>query len=73
MSWATEEHHNNGQVDCTARIKVSQVDLDWQKKVNYFWLTEAHDASGHQGRDTIQIGSWLRDGLNHGQYFPDYP
>ncbi|XP_054254269.1 E3 ubiquitin-protein ligase KCMF1-like [Indicator indicator] len=29
-SRATEEHHNNQQVDQVSKIKVAQVDLDWQ-------------------------------------------
>lgn len=37
-SWATEEHHKNGQVDWAAKIKVSQVDLDWNIRVNFFLL-----------------------------------
>ncbi|RMC08875.1 hypothetical protein DUI87_13869 [Hirundo rustica rustica] len=31
--WANEEHHNNEQVD---KVKVSQVDLDWQYKGEVF-------------------------------------
>ena len=31
-SWATEEQQNNHQVDQAARVKVAQIDLDWQHK-----------------------------------------
>ncbi|KAJ7411928.1 hypothetical protein BTVI_48137 [Pitangus sulphuratus] len=48
---ANEEHRNNEQVDRTARIKVSQVDLDWQHEGELFLAQWAHDTSGHQGRD----------------------
>ncbi|RMC19365.1 hypothetical protein DUI87_03975 [Hirundo rustica rustica] len=48
---ANEEHHNNEQVDKDAKVKVSQVDLDWQHKVEVFLARWAYDASGHQGRD----------------------
>ncbi|RMC18933.1 hypothetical protein DUI87_03531 [Hirundo rustica rustica] len=50
-SRANEEHHNNEQVDKAAKVKVSQVDLDWQHKGEVFLARWAHDASGHQGRD----------------------
>ncbi|RMB96962.1 hypothetical protein DUI87_26541 [Hirundo rustica rustica] len=50
-SQANEEHHNNEQVDKAAKVKVSQVDLDWQHKGEVFLARWAHDASGHQGRD----------------------
>lgn len=36
LSWATEEHHSNGQVDQATKIEVSQVDLDRQKKGEFF-------------------------------------
>ncbi|RMB91867.1 hypothetical protein DUI87_31729 [Hirundo rustica rustica] len=55
-SWANEEHHNNEQVD---KVKVSQVDLDWQHKGEVFLARWAHDASGHQGRDATY--RWARD------------
>ena len=35
-SRATEEHQNNQQADQAAKIKVSQVDLDWQHKGEQF-------------------------------------
>ncbi|RMB98402.1 hypothetical protein DUI87_25308 [Hirundo rustica rustica] len=35
-SQANEEHHNNEQVDKAAKVKVSQVDLDWQHKGEVF-------------------------------------
>lgn len=58
VSQATEEHHNNGQVNWTAKTKVSQLDLDWQKKGELFLAHWTHDTSGHQGRDaTTQMGS----------------
>ncbi|RMC19034.1 hypothetical protein DUI87_03638 [Hirundo rustica rustica] len=50
-SRANEEHHNNEQVDKAAKVKVSQVDLDWQHKGEVFLAHWAHDASGYQGRD----------------------
>ena len=50
-SQATEEHQNNQQADQAAKIKVSQVDLDWQHKGEQFMAHWAHDSSGHQGRD----------------------
>ncbi|KAJ7425472.1 hypothetical protein BTVI_02794 [Pitangus sulphuratus] len=49
---ANEEHHNNKQADRDAQVEVSQVDLDWQHKGELFLVRWAHDASGHQGRDT---------------------
>lgn len=33
---AAEEHHNNGEMDQAAKIKVSQVDLDRQHKCELF-------------------------------------
>ncbi|RMC15262.1 hypothetical protein DUI87_07450 [Hirundo rustica rustica] len=59
MSQANEEHHNNEQVDKAAKVKVSQVDLDWQHKGEVFLARWAHDASGHQGRDATY--RWARD------------
>ncbi|XP_029815793.1 uncharacterized protein LOC115307487 [Manacus vitellinus] len=56
---ANEEHRNNEQADQAARIKVSQVDLDWQHKGELFLARWAHDASGHQGRDATY--RWARD------------
>ncbi|TRZ06728.1 hypothetical protein HGM15179_020379, partial [Zosterops borbonicus] len=50
-SQANEKHRNNKQVDKAAKVKVSQVDLDWQHKEDLFLARWAHDASGHQGRD----------------------
>ena len=35
-SQATEEQQNNRQVDQAARIKVAQIDLDWQSKGELF-------------------------------------
>ncbi|KAJ7424308.1 hypothetical protein WISP_29219 [Willisornis vidua] len=62
-SRANEEHHNNEQVDRAARIKVSQVDLNWQHKGEFFLAQWAHDASGHQGRDATY--RWAHDrGVN---------
>ncbi|RMC18055.1 hypothetical protein DUI87_04934 [Hirundo rustica rustica] len=58
-SQANEEHHNNEQVDKGAKVKVSQVDLDWQHKGEVFRARWAHDASGHQGRDATY--RWARD------------
>ncbi|RMC20241.1 hypothetical protein DUI87_01087 [Hirundo rustica rustica] len=58
-SWTNEEHHNNEQVDKAAKVKVSQVDLDWQHKGEVFLARWAHDASGHQGRDATY--RWARD------------
>lgn len=42
----TEEHRNNREEDGAARIKVSQLGLDWPHKGELFL-----DTSGHQGRD----------------------
>ncbi|XP_029820605.1 uncharacterized protein LOC115307985 [Manacus vitellinus] len=56
---ANEEHRNNEQADRAARIKVSQVDLDWQHKGELFLARWAHDTSGHQGRDATY--RWARD------------
>uniref|UniRef100_A0A8C3ETQ1 ribonuclease H n=1 Tax=Corvus moneduloides TaxID=1196302 RepID=A0A8C3ETQ1_CORMO len=58
-SRANEEHRNNEQVDRAAKVKVSQVDLDWQHKGELFLARWAHDASGHQGRDATY--RWARD------------
>ncbi|RMC01093.1 hypothetical protein DUI87_22359 [Hirundo rustica rustica] len=58
-SQANEEHHNNRQVDKAAKVKVSQVDLDWQHKGEVFLARWAHDASGHQGRDATY--QWARE------------
>ncbi|RMC03707.1 hypothetical protein DUI87_19699 [Hirundo rustica rustica] len=58
-SQANEEHHNNEQVDKAAKVKVSQVDLDWQHKGEVFLARWAHDASVHQGRDATY--RWARD------------
>lgn len=37
-SWVTEEYQSNGRMDQGAKVEVSQVDLDWQQRVNYFCL-----------------------------------
>ncbi|XP_071665199.1 uncharacterized protein [Patagioenas fasciata] len=58
-SRATEEHLNNQQADQAAKIKVAEVDLDWQHKGELFLARWAHDASGHQGRDATY--KWARD------------
>lgn len=50
-SWTTEKYWNNQEVNQAARIKASQVDLDWQHEVKLFLGWWAHDTSGHQGRD----------------------
>lgn len=50
-SHAAGEHHNNGQVHQAAKIKLSQLDVDWQHKRELFLAWWAHDASDHQGRD----------------------
>lgn len=39
LELGTEEHCNNGQVDRAAKIKVPQVDLHWNVRVNYIWLS----------------------------------
>ncbi|RMB97671.1 hypothetical protein DUI87_25822 [Hirundo rustica rustica] len=46
-------------MDKAAKVKVSQVDLDWQHKGEVFLARWAHDASGHQGRDATY--RWARD------------
>ena len=56
---ATEEQQNNHQVDRAARIKVAQIDLDWQSKGELFLSRWAHETSGHQGRDATY--KWARD------------
>ena len=58
-SWATEEHQNNQRADQAAKIKVSQVDLDWHHKGEQFMARWAHDSSGPQGRDGTY--RWARD------------
>ncbi|GAB0206876.1 hypothetical protein GRJ2_003153200 [Grus japonensis] len=58
-SRATEEHQNNQQVDQAAKIEVAQVDLDWQCKGELFIAEQAHDTSGHQGRDATY--RWAHD------------
>ncbi|KAM9591484.1 uncharacterized protein ACIBXB_006281 [Morphnus guianensis] len=58
-SQATEEHQNNQQADQAAKIEVSQVDLDWQRRGELFMAQWAHDTSGHQGRDATY--RWARD------------
>ncbi|RMC17958.1 hypothetical protein DUI87_04832 [Hirundo rustica rustica] len=56
-SQANEEHYKNEQVDKATKVKVSQVDLDWQHKGEVFLARWAHDASGHQGRDATYRGA----------------
>ncbi|RMC12269.1 hypothetical protein DUI87_09781 [Hirundo rustica rustica] len=68
-SRANEEHHNNEQVDKAAKVKVSQVDLDWQHKEEVF-LARLHDTSGHQGRDATY--QWAR-GPYYGQHLTSHP
>ncbi|TRZ08247.1 hypothetical protein HGM15179_018861, partial [Zosterops borbonicus] len=58
-SRANENHHNNEQVDKAAKVKVSQVDLNWPHKGELFLARWAHDASGHQRRDVTY--RWARD------------
>jgi len=58
-SRATEEHHNNHQVDEAAKTEVAQVHLHWQRKSELFIARWAHDTSGHQGRDATY--RWARD------------
>lgn len=58
-SWVPEEHCSNRQLDQAAKIKVFQVDLDWQHRGESFLAQWAHDTSGHQGRDAIY--RWARD------------
>lgn len=36
MSQSTEERQNNQQVHQAAKVKLSQVDLDWQRKGQLF-------------------------------------
>ena len=55
----TEVQKNNYQVDQGARIKVVQIDLDWQNKGELFLARWAHEISGHQGRDATY--KWARD------------
>lgn len=50
-----EKYWNNQQVNQTARIKLSRVDLDWQHKVELFLGWWVHDTSGHQGRDAAYM------------------
>lgn len=35
-SWANEEHCNNKQVDQSAKVKVPELDLDWQHQGELF-------------------------------------
>ena len=49
-SCATEEHHNNQQVDQPTRIEMAEVDLDWQHKGELFLGQYTHDTSDHQRR-----------------------
>ncbi|OPJ71636.1 hypothetical protein AV530_007779 [Patagioenas fasciata monilis] len=56
---ATEEHLNNQQADQAAKIQVAEVDLDRKHKGELFLARQAHDASGHQGRDTTY--KWAHD------------
>jgi len=49
-SCATEEHHNNQQVDQSTRIEMAEVDLDWQHKGELFLAQYTHDTSDHQRR-----------------------
>ena len=58
-SRTTEEHLNNQQADQAAKIKVAEVDLDWQHKGELFLARWAHDASGYQVRDATY--KWARD------------
>ncbi|KAJ7413467.1 hypothetical protein BTVI_43398 [Pitangus sulphuratus] len=50
-SRVNEEQYNSEQADQAARVKVSQVHLDWQHKGDLLLAQWSHDASGHQGRD----------------------
>lgn len=54
----TEDQPNNAQGDGAARIKVSQVGLDWPHKGELFL-----DTSGHQGKmqpaDGLMSEGWI--------------
>ncbi|XP_064901556.1 uncharacterized protein LOC135577261 [Columba livia] len=58
-SRSTEEHQNNQQADQAAKIKVAEVDLDWQHKGELFLTRWAHCASEHRGWDATY--KWARD------------
>lgn len=57
-SRATEEHCNNKQVNQAAKMKVYQMDQDWQHKGELFLAWWVYDDSGNQGRDAT---SWAHD------------
>ncbi|TRZ09184.1 hypothetical protein HGM15179_017924 [Zosterops borbonicus] len=50
-------------MDQAAKIKVSQVDLDWQHKGELFLARWAHDTSDHEGRHATY--RWARDRAVH--------
>ena len=50
-SRSTEEHQNTHQADLASKIKVAEVDLNWQHKGEPSLAWWARDALGHQGRD----------------------
>lgn len=74
-SWATEEHPNRRGVDQAAKLKVSQMHLDWQHKGELFISASMgswHLTSTGKRCNTL-TGSRLRAGVNHGQYLTGYP
>lgn len=48
-SRTNEEHRNNKQVAQAAKVKVPQLDLDWQHQGELFLARLACDASDHRG------------------------
>lgn len=48
---ATEEHHNDEQLDKAAKMEIAQVDVDWEQKCELFAARWAHETSGHLGKD----------------------
>lgn len=61
-------------MDQAAKIKVSQVDLDWQHKCEQFLAQWAHDTWSHKGKDITH--RWVPDRgveLIHGHTRKGYP
>lgn len=57
-SQAIEEHHNNRQVHWAAKNEVSQVDVDWQHRLNCSCLSGPMIRKEMQHTDGLVIGKW---------------
>lgn len=56
----TDEQQNNQQVDQVARTELAQVDLQWQRKSEWFLAQWDHDIMGHQ--ETQHIDGFMTNG-----------